>query len=92
MGAFLNWINTQGNPKIELKCDQEPSTIELRNKLIKTCESTQLVPMASPKGSKGSLGAGERTHLTLEGRLRSIKHQLEEQFNKVQSNGEARIT
>ena len=30
MGAFINWINMLGHPKIELKCDQEPSTVELR--------------------------------------------------------------
>ena len=28
MGAFLNWIKPLGHPKLELKCDQEPSTIE----------------------------------------------------------------
>ena len=85
MTAFLNWIKILGHPKVEIKCDQEPSTIELRNQLIKRCESSQLVPYATPKGSKGSLGLGERTHLTIEGRLRAIKHNLEDHINRANS-------
>ena len=57
MQAMLNWIAQLGFPKVEIKCDQEPSTVELMNALVARCKSTQLVPKASPKGSKGSLAA-----------------------------------
>ena len=82
MMSLQNWIKKLGHPKIELKCDQEPSTIDVRNELINICKSTQLVPFATPKGSKGSLGAGERAHLTIGGIARSIKATLENRIEK----------
>ena len=82
MMSFQNWIKDLGHPKIELKCDQEPSTIDVRNELINICKSTQLVPFASPEGSKGSLGSGERAHLTVGGIARSIKSALEIRIGK----------
>ena len=80
MMAFLNWIKQLGHPIIELKCDQEPTTIDVRNALIKRCQGTQLVPFATPKGSNGSLGAGERAHLAAAGKMRSIRHFLETKY------------
>ena len=77
---FLNWIKQLGHPVIELKCEQEPSTIDVRNQLIKRCEGTQLIPFATPKGSKGALGAGERAHLAVEGKLRSNRDRLEQVY------------
>ena len=44
----------------ELKCDQEPSTIDVANAFIKRCQSTSLIVTATPKGSKGSLERGDR--------------------------------
>ena len=51
-----------GLVKAELKCDQEPSTLDVANALIKRCQSTALIVTATPKGSKGSLGRGERAN------------------------------
>ena len=47
-------------------CDQEPSTLDLANALIKRCQSTILTVTATPKGSKGSLERGERANLTIQ--------------------------
>ena len=86
MSSLQNWFKDLGHPKLELKCDQEPSTIEVRNELINNCKSTQLVPFATPKGSKGSLGAGERAHLSIGGKVRANKHSLENRINKARSD------
>ena len=80
MQAMLNWIAQLGFPKIEIKCDQEPSTVELMNALVARCKSTQLVPKASPKGSKGSLGRGERGHLSVQGQLRTLRSTTQEKY------------
>ena len=71
MQALLNYVKQLGFPKAELKCDQEPSTVDIMNELIERCKSTQLIPTASPKGSKGSLGRGERGHLSVQGQVRA---------------------
>ena len=65
--SFLNWIPTLGCPTYELACDREPSTVDVRNAMVRRCKSTNLVPYASPKASKGSLGRGERAHLSIQG-------------------------
>ena len=41
----------------------------LENAMIRWCKSTNLVPYASPKASKGSLGRGERAHLSVQGQM-----------------------
>ena len=64
--ALLNYIKQLGFPKVQLKCDQEPSTVDVMNKLIDRCKETVLVPSATPKGSKGSLGRGVRGHLSVQ--------------------------
>ena len=43
----------------ELKCDQEPSTLDVANTLIKRCQSTILMVTATPEGSKGVWGRGQ---------------------------------
>ena len=80
MQAMLNWIAQLGFPKAEIKCDQEPSTVELMNTLVARCKSTQLVPKASPKGSKGSLGRGERGHLSVQGQLRTLRSMVQDKY------------
>ena len=70
---FQNYIDRLGLVKAELKCDQEPSTLDVANSLIKRCQSTALIVTATPKGSKGSLGRGERANLTILGRLRALR-------------------
>ena len=59
--------------KAELKCDQEPSTLDVANALIKRCQSTALIVTATPQGSKGSLERGERANLTILGQLRAFR-------------------
>ena len=53
-----------------MKCDQEPSTLDVANVLIKRCQSTNLVVTATPKCSKGSL---ERANLTILGQFRAFR-------------------
>ena len=64
MQSFQNYIDRLGLVKAELKCDQEPSTLNVANSLIKRCQSTSMIA-TTPKGSKGSLERGERAYLTL---------------------------
>ena len=59
--------------KAELKGDQEPSTLDVANALIKRCQSTALIVTATPKGSTGSLGRGERANLIIQGQLRAFR-------------------
>ena len=73
MQSFQNYIDRLGLVKAELKCDQEPSTLDVANSMIKRCQSTRLIATATPKGSKGSLGRGERANLTIQGQLRASR-------------------
>ena len=76
MQSFQNYIDRLGLVKAELKCDQEPSTLDVANALIKRCQSTILIMTAAPKGSKGSLGRGERANLTCQGQLRACREDV----------------
>ena len=69
MQSFQNYIDRLVMVKAELKCDQEPSALDVANALIKRCQSTSLNVTATPKGSKGTLGRGERANLTIQGQL-----------------------
>ena len=80
MQVFLNWIKGLGMEKYELKCDQEPSTVDVRDKVIDRCKSTILTPFATPKGSKGSLGQCERAHLSVQGQMRTQRLVLEAKY------------
>ena len=73
MQNFQNYIDRLGLVRAELKCDQEPSTLDVANTLIERCQSTILMVTATPKGSKGSLGRGERANLTIQGQLRAFR-------------------
>ena len=66
MKSFQNYIDRLGLVKAELKCDQEPSTLDVANALIKRCQSTALIVTATPRGSKGSLVRGERANLIIQ--------------------------
>ena len=82
MQALLQWIDSLGLAKAEIKCDQEPSTVDVMNALVKRCTSTVLIPKATPKGSKGSLGRGERGHLSVQGHLRTIREFTSHKYEK----------
>ena len=70
---FQKLLDRLGLVRAELKCDQEPITLDVANTLIKRCQSTILMVTGNPKGSKGSLGRGERTNLTIQGQLRAFR-------------------
>ena len=72
MQSFPNYIDRLGLVKAELKCDREPSTLDVAKGLIKRCQSIALIVTATPTGSKGSLGRGERANLTIQGQLRAF--------------------
>ena len=57
-------------------CDQGSSSLGVANALVRGCESTNLVVTATPKGSKGSLGRGERANLTIQGQLRAFREDV----------------
>ena len=73
MQSFQNYIDRLSLVKSELKCDHEPSTLDVANTLIKGCQSTNLIVTVTPKGSKGSLERGERANLTIQGQLRAFR-------------------
>ena len=73
MQSFPNYIDRLGLVKAELKCDQEPSTLDVANALIKRCQSTALIVTATPKGSKGSLGREEQANLIIQGQHRAFR-------------------
>ena len=52
--SFRNYIDRLGLVKAELKCDQEPSTLDVANASIKRCQSTALIVTATPKGWRTS--------------------------------------
>ena len=51
MQSFQNYIDRLGLVKAEMKCDQEPSTLDVANALSKQCQSTALIVTATTKGS-----------------------------------------
>ena len=55
MQSFQNYIDRLGLVMAELKCDQEPSTLDVANTLIKRCQSTTLMTTATLERSKESL-------------------------------------
>ena len=73
MQSFQNYIDRLELVKAELKCDQQASTLDVANALIKRCQSTALIVTATPKGSKGSLRRGERANLIIQGQLRAFR-------------------
>ena len=73
MQSFQNYIDRLGLVKAQLKCDQEPNTLDVANAFIKRCQSTALIVTATPNGSKGSLGRGERANLIIQGQLRAFR-------------------
>ena len=93
--SLLNWINSLGGAKFELKCDQEPALVEIRDILIKLAkveredpndpknritEGATLIPYATLKGSKGSLGHAERAHLSAGGMIRVLRLAIERDY------------
>ena len=80
---MLNWIAQLGVSMAEIKCDQEPSTVELMNALVARCKSTQPVPKASPNWSKGSLGRGERGRLSTQGQVRTLISVTQERYKST---------
>ena len=74
MNTFRRYLIGLGFKKIELKTDQEPSTIAFMDALIRMCKDDLIIiPKASPRGSKGSLGIAESTHLTVQGLFRTMR-------------------
>ena len=57
MQSFQNYIDRLGLVKAELKCDQEPSTLDVANALIRRCQSTALIVIATPKRLERDLWA-----------------------------------
>ena len=77
MQSSQNYIDRLGLVKAELKGDQEPISLDVANDLIKRCQSTALlIVTATPKGSKGSFGRGERANLTSQGQLRAFREDV----------------
>ena len=48
----IGWVLVEA----ELKCDQEPSTLDVANALIRPCQSTALIVIATPKKLEGAWG------------------------------------
>ena len=70
--SFQNYIDRLGLGKAEMKCDQEPSALDVANVLIKRCQSTNLVVSATPKRLERELGAWRKNKLDTSGTAASI--------------------
>ena len=81
MQSFQIHIDRLGLVKAELKCDQEPRTLDVANALSRRCQSTSLMVTATPKGSKGSLERGERANFDDSGTASGISRS---RLNEVQ--------
>ena len=57
----------------EGRIEMWPSTLDVANALIKRCQSTALIVIATPIGSNGSLGRGERANLQIQEQLRAFR-------------------
>ena len=64
MQSFQTYVVRLGLVRVELKCDQEPSTFDGKH-FDQTVSIHDFDVTATPKGSKGSLGRGERANLTI---------------------------
>ena len=80
MQSFQNYIDRLGSVKADLKCDKEPSTLDVANALINRCQSTALIVTATPKGSKGSLARGERANLIIQGQPLAFRETVSMQY------------
>ena len=89
MQSFQNFFDRLGLVKAELKCDQERSTLDVANVLIKRWQSTSLVATATPKGPKGSLGRGERSNLTIQGQPRAFRAAVSSKYKTEIGPGHA---
>ena len=72
MQSFQNYIDRLGLVRAEFKCDQEPSTLDVADTLIKRCQSPILMVTAPPKGLKGSFGAWRTSKFDDSGTASSI--------------------
>ena len=59
MQSFQNYIDRLGLVKAELKCDQEQSTFDVADALIKRCQSTALIVTAKPQRIERELGVSQ---------------------------------
>ena len=55
---------------------------DVANALIKRCQSTAVIMTATPKGSKGSLGRGERANLIIQGQLRAFREAVSMKYRQ----------
>ena len=72
MQSFQNYIDRLGLVKAELQCDQEPSTFDVANALIKRCQSTILTLTATPKRLEGELRTWRKSKFDDSGTASSI--------------------
>ena len=73
-----------------LKCDQEPSTLELTRVLASRCKTTVLTEGVSPRGSKGRLDRHERANLAIQRQLWALRARVMNSYNLFvleQTNG-----
>ena len=69
MQSFQNYIDRLGLVRAELKCDQEPSTLDVANTSIKRCQQLH-------KARKGVWGVENEQILTIQGQLRAFREDV----------------
>ena len=73
MQSFQNYIDRLGLVKTALKCDQEPSTLDVANALIKRCQSTALICDCHAKRLERELGAWRTSEFDNSGTASGIR-------------------
>ena len=81
MQSFQNYIDRLGLVKAALKCDQEPSTVDVANALIKRCQSTALIVTATPRRLERELGAWRTSEFDNSGAASGISRR---RLNEIQ--------
>jgi hypothetical protein len=71
------WIDELGHPKVILKCDKEPSMLQLQNEIRERRQDRIVIPENSPTGESRSNGMIENAVQEVEGFIRTLKDSLE---------------
>eukprot|EP00969_Alexandrium_andersonii_P358392 15450899-Alexandrium_andersonii.AAC.1 len=86
VAAAEKFLSSLGGERVRLRVDQETSLMDVATAIQKK-HSKPIHIEATPKASKGSLGAVERMHGVLGGQIRTMKDAVEDSYELSMSPG-----
>ena len=78
--SFQNYIDRLGLVKAELKCDQEPSTLDVANVLIEEVSIHSSDRDSNPKRLDRELGTWRKANLTTQGQLQAFREAVSVEY------------